>query len=335
MEKQFFQKYSKYSLSLLFIIGLLLALYLFLPFLTSMIASAIVVYIFYPLFKKINAKINNRSITSFIMIFLVFLIIIIPLFLIINALVIEAATFYQGIKNIDLGPLTNLVSQFIGENVDVTSYFQEIIRNAVSFIVKTASDFIFSLPQKFIIFFVTLFSLYYFFKDGNKIILFFKKLFPMKDSHKDELLSGFKKLIYATIYGVVITAVIQGVIGTIGLFLFDVNSPLLWGSIMVITAMIPFIGAYIIWFPAAVFKIANGELFNGFGLLIYGVLIVSTIDNLIKPKLISEKAQIHPLLIVLGVFGGLKAFGIIGLIIGPLLLGILSVLSTFYIKRLK
>ena len=258
---------------------------------------------------------------------IIFLIVIIPLFLIINALLIEATNFYSIIKSVDLTFISGFLDRFITGGVDLNLYVKDIIGSVVSFIIRSASDFFFALPQKILILFVTIFVMYYFFKDGDKIVSFLGKLFPIHKDHKNELLIEFNKVLYATIYGVLISAVVQGMIGTVGLVIFDVSSPIMWGSIMVLTAVIPFVGTWLIWLPAALFKIFNGDLFNGFGLLLYGVLFVSIIDNLIKPKLISEKSKIHPVLIILGVFGGLKVFGIIGVMIGPLLLGMLTVIA--------
>lgn len=327
------QKYSKYSLILFFLVIIALSIYLLLPFLTELVAVAVITYVFYPLFKKLNKHIKNRSLCSLVMVLIILLIIIIPLFLIVNALFIEAVNFYQGFRSLNLAPLSNLISNIAGETIDIQGYAQELVDTIVSFIIRSASDFFFSLPQKLIVLFVTISVMYYFFKDGDKIVDFLEKVSPIHKDHKSELLAEFNKVVYAILYGVLVTAAIQGVVGTIGLVVFDVQSPILWGSIMTLTAMIPFVGTWLIWLPAALLKIFNGDLFNGFGLLLYGALIVSTIDNLIKPKLISKKSQIHPILIILGVFGGLKAFGIIGVMIGPLLLGTLSLLYSFYIKK--
>jgi len=333
MDKQFMQKYSKYSVILFFLIICALALYVILPFLTSIVAAAISVYVFYPVFKKLNKRIKNKGLCSLIMVIIILLIIIIPLFFVVNALFIEATNFYQSVKEIDLTPISSFISRFVGENVDISLYVKDVVGAIVSFIVRSASDFFFSLPQKILVVFITIFIMYYFFKDGDKLVKFFGKLLPLYRDHRNELLIEFNKVIYATIYGVLVSAVIQGFIGMIGLVIFDVSSPIIWGSIMILTAMIPLIGTWIVWLPAALFKISHGDFFNGFGLLLYGVLIVSMVDNFIKPKLISGRSHIHPVLIILGIFGGLKAFGIIGIMIGPLILGLVSLLYSFYMKK--
>lgn len=335
MKNRFLQKYSKYSLILFFVLTILLAFYTILSFLTAIIAAAIIAYIFYPGFKKLNKHIKSKSICALIMIVVILLIVITPLFFIINALAVEAAGSYQNIRGLDLTPVSGLVSRFLGENVDVNVYIKDFGGAIVSFIARSASDFLFSLPQKILVLFVTIFVMYYFFKDGDKIVSFLEKVSPIHKDHRSELLEEFNKVIHAMIYGVLVSAVIQGLIGTLGLIIFKVSSPVIWGSVMTLTAMIPFIGTGIVWVPAALFKIFNGDFFNGFGLLLYGILIVSTIDNIIKPKLISRKSQTHPVLIILGVFGGMKAFGVIGIMIGPLLLGTLSVLYNFYANKSK
>jgi len=340
MNQRFLKRYSKYSFLVFSLLILLLALYIVMPFLTSIIASAIIVYVFYPIFKRANKVVKNKGLSAFLMILLILMIIIIPSFFVIKLLVIEVNTieadsFYQFIKRIDLTFLSDWVSKFAGENIDINLYIQDIVGEAVSFIWGTASDFLFSIPEKILILFVSLFVMYYLFKDADKFLQLFEKIFPLRSEHKNEILGEFNKVIYATIYGVLISALIQGMIGTAGLIVFDVQSPLMWGVLMTVTAMIPLFGTALIWFPIALFKIFTGDYVNGFGLMIYGIVIISTIDNFIKPKLISNKSKIHPVLIILGVFGGLKMFGLVGIMIGPLILSLLPSLYKFYFTRVK
>lgn len=101
---------------------------------------------------------------------------------------------------------------------------------------------------------------------------------------------------------------------------------------MTIAAMLPFVGTAIIWFPAALINLASGDTFNGLGLLIYGLLIISTIDNLIRPKIIGDRSKVNPGLILIGVLGGIGLFGLIGVIIGPLIMAILTVFFEIYIS---
>jgi len=335
MEENIIQKYSKHSLTILFLIIIAISSYILFSFVTAIISAAVIAYVFYPVFKKINAYIKNRGLCAFIMVMMVILLVVIPLFLIINAVIIEASNFYIVAKNFDITAISEAASKISGEYVHLSAYAKDLLNMIVSFLVKSASDFLISLPQKIVLLFITLFLMYYFFKDGERIVSFFEKTFNIHNDHKKQLLDEFNKVINATVYGILVSSVIQGLVGALGLFVFDVPSPIIWGSIMIFIAMIPFIGTWMIWVPAALFKLLNGEIFNGVGLLIYGAIIVSFIDNFLRPKLMSKKSELHPVLVILGVFGGLKAFGIMGLMIGPLLLGVLYIIYKFYMEKTR
>ena len=131
----------------------------------------------------------------------------------------------------------------------------------------------------------------------------------------------------------ILIAIIQGAVGALGLWLFRAPSPVILGIVMVILIILPVVGAVLIWLPIAIIKILQGDMFNGIGLLLFGILILSTIDNFIRPKIIGTRAKIHPVIILIGVLGGIELFGIIGMVLGPLILGILSVFLEFYIQE--
>jgi predicted PurR-regulated permease PerM len=134
-----------------------------------------------------------------------------------------------------------------------------------------------------------------------------------------------------------IIAVIQGTLGGIGFFIFGLPTPLLWGLVMTFAALVPYIGTSIIWIPASLMLIFNGYVegsttlvVRGFLFMLYSALIVGTIDNILKPKIIGSKGGLHPVLVLLGVVGGLKFMGFIGVVIGPILFAILVAFIKIY-----
>ena len=129
----------------------------------------------------------------------------------------------------------------------------------------------------------------------------------------------------------IVTAFVHGAIASLGFWIFGIESRILWGLVTVIVSILPFLGAAIIWLPAAIYKLVIGETFNGVGILLYGILIVSTIDNIIRPGIVGSRAKIHPTLVFLGVLGGIEIFGFLGIIIGPLILSILTIFFDLYI----
>ncbi|MDP3765715.1 MAG: AI-2E family transporter, partial [Nanoarchaeota archaeon] len=150
----------------------------------------------------------------------------------------------------------------------------------------------------------------------------------------------FHHVTYGVFYGNITIAIVQGILGIIGFALLGVPSPILWGFVMMLFALVPYFGSAIIWLPAALNLIFIGYLQNDSSLIIrgtiliaYGVLVISTIDNILKPKLIGSKAKIHPILVLIGVLGGLSLFGFIGFILGPLMLALLVTFIDVYEKE--
>ena len=155
-------------------------------------------------------------------------------------------------------------------------------------------------------------------------------MLPLDPTLKESLFYEIRSVTQAVLYGQVMTAVIQGTLGGLGLLVFGVSNWLFWGAIMIITGFLPVLGTPIIWVPAAVGQMLDGHTGQGIGLLIYGSTVVMNIDNFLRPRLVSGRSKVHPLLILIGVLGGLKIFGFIGMLVGPLILALLVAFIKFY-----
>ncbi len=308
-------------------------------------AACIIAYMFYPVYKRLNNKIKRKTISALITSVLVVIVITLPFFFIVNAVSKETYTNYILAKQkIASGSLFNMdctenqgtvcmISDFFKESVSnpqVRYYLENTNQKVTSFIVNSASDFLFSLPMIILNFFIMVFITFYLFKDGVSFITKIEKLLPIKKHHQKNILKRFDDVTYAVIYGQLLIALAQGVLGTIGFFIFGVPSPIFWGAVMAFFALIPFIGTPIIWLPASLMLIVNGYaqadnglITKGILLLLYGMFIISTIDNILKPKVIGERAKLHPVFVLLGVLGGITLFGVVGLVVGPLIFAIL------------
>lgn len=323
-------KYMLYAFMAILTILIVASFVLIKPFLTAVIASFILVYFFYPLYRKINTIVGNKSLSSLLMLIIIGLIIIVPLGLLARSLSSQAVDFYFNLKNIDVTPVSNLVSKYT--DIDLRFYFQDLSNKGIAYVIKTASNFLFSLPQIIVSLFVMVFTMYYLFKDGPNFIEKVKAVLPLREKQKDHLISQFDAMMHATVYGLFITALLQGIIGTIGLVVFGISSPILLGSAMAVAAMLPYFGTAVVWLPTSLYKIfVADDLFNGVGLLVYSIVLTSNIDNFLKPRLISRKSRVHPVLILLGIFGGVRVFGLLGIIIGP----IIFTLSLAFLEFLK
>jgi len=185
-----------------------------------------------------------------------------------------------------------------------------------------------------------MFTIFYSLKDGRLFVNKIGNILSMKKKKYVFLLRRLKEIIHGVVYGYAIIALMQGLLGGIGFFIFGIPSPIFWGMVMAIFALIPFIGTGIIWVPASLLLIFDGVfqgldslIFKGIGLFVFSFIFVGSLDNFLRPKLMSDKAKVHPLILFLGVLGGILFFGPVGVIVGPLILSLTVVFVDTYINE--
>jgi len=218
-------------------------------------------------------------------------------------------------------------------------YLEQGLGKLTSSFAEAITKFIFSIPKRILEIFIAFFVMYYLFKDGDNIIPKVQNLLPVDKKHQQIIIKQSKLITYGVIYGAILVALIQGVLGTMGFYIFGISTPIVWGILMAFCALVPVIGTAIIWLPAAIVLMINGYIggesiliWKSIGLIIYGILIIASVDNLIKPKIISAKTRIHPIIILIGVIGGIALLGFIGALIGPLLLSLSITIAKIYQK---
>ena len=331
---------------------LLLAFYIAKPFLPALVTGALISYLSYPLYEKTLKHIKQKNMASFIVAVLIVLIFTVPSLIVLGIVSKEAYATYTTLNQHNLG--TNflkvvcndeswlscrLTRSFIGslpEN-DLDYYLQATIEKITIFIIRNVSEFVASIPSILLNFFVMIFTVYYLLKDGDSISKRIKNVLPLKESHKQHVLDSFHRITYATFYGSIFVAMVQGVLGALGFLVLGISYPILWGIVMMLFALLPYFGTAVVWLPAALNLIFIGYLQNdnsstvrGVALVVYGIFVISSIDNLLRPKLIGAKARVHPILVLLGVLGGLNLFGFVGLILGPVILALLMTFLEIY-----
>ena len=181
---------------------------------------------------------------------------------------------------------------------------------------------------------MSLFISYFLFRDGEKIAQKLVNWLPFRKKTINKLINQFKKITYTIVFAQLFVALAQGVVGAIGFYIFGLPLPIFWGVVMAFLALFPVIGPPIVWVPASLFLVLSGYLIQdyivaakGIGLFVYGLFIISTIDNILRIKIIHAKAEVHPLIVIAGVIGGVNLFGIIGLFVGPIFI---SMLITYF-----
>ena len=170
--------------------------------------------------------------------------------------------------------------------------------------------------------FVLVFVLYFMLIGGTKMEQYIYELLPFSDSNKKHVMNEINMIVRANAIGIPLLAIIQGAIATLGYYLFDAPSALLFGFLTCFATVIPIVGTTLVWFPLAAYMAISGDWPHAIGLLLYCGLIVTNIDNLIRFILQKKMADTHPLITIFGVVIGLSLFGFMGVIFGPLLISI-------------
>lgn len=166
--------------------------------------------------------------------------------------------------------------------------------------------------------FISLITLYFLLDGGRKILGGIRTWLPLEAAAVDSLFAEIEKLVFANVYGVLSVSLAQGTLLAIGFWFLGLPSALLWGTVTAVLSVIPMFGAGLVWVPAALYLFAVGSVGKGIGMLAWGALVVSMADNVIRPLVLGERAQMHTGVMFFALLGGVQAFGLIGLFAGPI-----------------
>ena len=181
---------------------------------------------------------------------------------------------------------------------------------------------------------VTLYLVFFLFRDGESLTKHFTSAIPMPPEVRADLLSTFTTVVRATVQGDIMVALLQGALGGFGFWVLGVHAVLLWTVLMSILALLPVFGAALVWGPVAVYFMATGHVVEGLGLLIYGTLVISLVDNLLRPYLVGKATRIQDFVVLLSTIGGIASFGVQGFITGPVVAAMfIAVWRTFLAQK--
>jgi predicted PurR-regulated permease PerM len=248
----------------------------------------------------------------------------------------------SGQLNFNLANITSLLAHTpVAPYIDAAGLSQnasDIARSVSLFIFNNLRDFTQDVAVFIFKFFVMVYALFYFFKDGPHMLQRLMHLSPLGDNYELMLYERFTSTARATIKGSFIIGGIQGILGGLLFFIAGVQGAFIWGVILALFALIPGIGAFVVWLPIGIFLLATGNIWQGIMVLVVGAFVISLIDNILRPPLVGKDIQMHPVLILFSTLGGIALFGMSGLIIGPivtaLFLAVISIFDYFYQREL-
>ncbi len=289
--------------------------------------------VFYPVYRFILRYVRRPAVASLATVVFVLMILLGPLsylsYLLVNEVQNLASTgltaeglrtAYQNSVVNDLAkrvlPLFNLDEQ------RALTYIASGLSGLSKHLLRLAPGGLGSVAGALTTFIIMSFVLFFFFKDGREYVAKLLEYLPFSERNKEYLSNQTKDVIVSTIYGGFAVAVAQGVVGAIGFISVGMSSSVLWGLATAITSFIPFVGSHIVWFPIALFFLVTGQFAKAAILAAFGIFGIGLVDNIIRPLFIRGRAKLSFLLTFFAVLGGIQAFGLIGIIVGPLIMAL-------------
>ncbi len=328
--------------------SLLLILKLFWTFLSAIILAMVIVSVFYPIFAKINALFRYReSLASLLLTFLILITLIIPMSWFVGTLSNEAYEFYRKSSNqVSLSKIKDIVrddpvwaerfkkiNEMTGFEItpeSIEDLATSVGKNIGLFLYDQVRSIASNLLNFLIQFFLMALTMYYLFKDGARLKRYFFELLPVPHDHLEKLTAKFHEMGRAIVLGNGLSGIVQGILGGLGFYFFGLESPFLWGTVISFMAFLPIIGASAVFIPTSILIFLHGQTGLALGFLIYNLSYSSIIEYLVKPKLIGQGMQMNALLVFIGIIGGMKVFGILGIVYGPLIITVFLTLAEIY-----
>ncbi|MEK7681046.1 MAG: AI-2E family transporter [Patescibacteria group bacterium] len=317
-------------------------LYILKPFFYPIFWAAVMASVVYPIYRSMAKKTKSPNLSSVLTVVIVVFIIIIPVVILGSLIVKESLEIYDSINN-NKGAISESIKNLIGwiKNNQITQRFnidEQVLAERLTDITKTITSYIFTgvknLTQNsltfLVMFVITIYTLFFFLRDGEKMLKKIMHICPLGDKHEIILYKKFTSTSRATLKGTLIIGAIQGALGALLFTIVGVQGALIWGIVMMLFSVIPGFGSYVVWLPAAIVMFLIGNVWQGIVIVAVGTLIISTIDNFIRPILVGKDTQMHPLLILFSTLGGLIFFGISGFVIGPIITALLLSLWEMY-----
>ena len=321
---------------------------IFSPFLLPVLWAAILTHVTFPLHTRLTTLLQGRETASAALLTLgVMAMVVAPVAFLISLLIQEAGSAYDainawvqsgGVKRLPAelahlplgGRMQELISRHVTSSKDLEAFLLQSSRALSGFVVDQATGLaknVFLLAANFLVVVLTLF---FFFKDGRRLLDSLYRIIPLEETHKAKIFSRLDQTITAVVKGIVITAIVQGLLAGIAYAALGVPVPVFLMALTIILAPLPFGGTALVWGPVTLYLLWTGSVLKGVMMLAWGAGVVTTVDNVLRPLLIGQGAKLPVLFLFFSILGGLAAYGLIGLFLGPILLAILLTAIQIY-----
>jgi predicted PurR-regulated permease PerM len=304
------------------------------PFLNVIAWSSVLVITFHPVYQRLVRKTGRVSLSAFVCSVMVVVAFVIPLlfitvvaidqFLAVGASLHQVFTDETGLRG--RGPLLGAY-EWLNDRLGldaaaivawVRQHAGDLTRVAAGYTLAAAQNVAGALAS----FAFILFAMFLLFRDGDRIVARIPDLLPFERARSEALLARGSDVIYGSVYGGVVIAVVQGALCGGMFWILGIPSAALWGMVTVVTSAIPVVGAAGVWAPGAVYLAATGQWTRAIILIVFGAAVISSVDNFLRPRLVGGRVGLSELVMFFSLLGGLQVFGVIGIVLGPVLFAI-------------
>jgi len=315
----------------------LLSFFLLRPLLLSIFLGIILAFIFYPVYRLLLKGIKNKNITALFICLILLAIILLPLIFLTPVLINQSIKIYVASQQLDIiTPLKKIFpSLFMSDefSLSIANTIQSFVTKTANSLMTSLADIILELPTIILQLVIVFFTLFYALRDKDEIIKYIKSILPFSSEVEDKLFKASRDVTASVIFGMIIVGALQGIITGIGFFIFKVPNALLLSLFAIIGGILPIVGPAIIWVPVAIYLLIGGNTFAASGIVMFGILSHIP-DYLVRPLFLSKRTQLNAGIASIGMIGGIFFFGVLGVLLGPLILSYLIIVMELFKKKI-
>lgn len=319
--------------------GLYLCYRMAAPFLPALAWALALALLLVPLQRWLEPRLRSPGIAAGVLVLLVGVVVVFPAMLVADWMLGRATTGADAVtamvesgqwrRNLEAYPLLAHAADWVERQFDLPDTVNAITSWVTGSVASLARESVLQLIGMVL----TLYLLFYFLRDRHGILASIKSLSPLTAADTARLFGDVDDTVHATVYGTIIVAMVQGTLGGLMFWWLGLPAPLLWGIVMGVLAVVPVLGAFIVWIPAAIFLFLDGSGGKAVVLVLWGSIVVGGIDNVLYPMLVGRRLKMHTLLAFVSIVGGLIVFGSAGLILGPVTFAITRLLLEIWNRR--
>lgn len=317
------------------------------PFAGAVLWAAVTAILFYPLQQRWAPRFNGRrNLLAATVLLLCTIIVILPLLLLVVTLAQEGAAIYQKVQSgeIDLvgfiehrgqipEPVQNLMNRFGVELTGIKTMLKDASIQGTRYLATQALNIGQNTAQFFVSFALMLYLTFFFLRDGAMLVRLLVRALPLGDAREIVLLRKISTVVSATVRGNFVVALVQGSLGGLIFWILGIDAPLLWGTTMVFSSLIPSVGAALVWGPVAAYFLLTGDVWSGVILIVFGSGVIGLVDNLLRPVLVGRDIKMPDYLVLLSTLGGISIFGLNGFVLGPLVAALFLAFWELFVRE--